>query len=38
MNKLAQIIGWFTIALAVLGAVGLGEFRYCFALTGECFK
>jgi hypothetical protein len=39
MRLIAEIVGWFTISFAILGAVVPGvDFRYCFAPTGQCFK
>ena len=38
MRKLAEIIGWLTITLCLLGIFGLIDFRYCFAPVGSCFK
>jgi len=38
MNKIAQVIGYVTIIFAVLGAFGIGDYRWCYSMTGVCFK
>jgi len=38
MRAAAELLGWLTIALAIASALELGDFRYCFAPIGECFK
>lgn len=37
MRKFAEVIGWFTIVFAILGAIiPTVEFRYCIAEKGKC--